>query len=92
MVELTGPVVKTGFLKDNAENITITIGQELKIISDMSVEGDAQQIASSIPLSVRLSVGQIFYIGNGELACDVTEIGDVSNTLNFDHIYRISLK
>jgi pyruvate kinase len=76
MVDLVGPVVKTGKLK--GEVVNIGSGQDLKIISDMTVEGDGLQIASSIPLSVRVSVGQTFYIGNGDLACEVKSVGDVS--------------
>ena len=87
MVELVGPVVKTGNLK--TEEVNISMGQDLKIISDMTVEGDGLQIASSIPLSVRVSVGQTFYIGNGNLACEVKTVGDVSYISIFI-LYRIS--
>lgn len=56
IVDLQGPVVKTGFLKEG-KPVSIAVGQDLKIISDMTVEGDSLQIASSIPLSVRVTVG-----------------------------------
>lgn len=55
----------------------------------MSVEGDGLCISSSIPLSVRVIVGQTFYIGNGDLALEVKEIGDVSYTFYFTFL-RIS--
>lgn len=82
MVDLVGPVVKTGNLK-NGKVVNIGSGQDLKIISDMTVEGDGLQIASSIPLSVRVSVGQTFYIGDGALACEVKTVGDVSYNFPF---------
>jgi pyruvate kinase len=77
LVDLVGPVVKTGHLKEG-RTVSIASGQELKIVGDMSVEGDGLRIASSIPLSVRVSVGQTIFIGNGDLACEVKAIGDVS--------------
>ena len=86
MVDLVGPVVKTGLLKEG-KTVSIASGQDLKIGGDMSVEGDGLCIASSIPLSVRVTVGQTFYIGNGDLACEVKEIGDVS--CNFYFIFFV---
>jgi pyruvate kinase len=86
MVDLVGPVVKTGLLKEG-KTVALASGQDLKIVGDMSVEGDGLCIASSIPLSVRVTVGQTFYIGNGDLACEVKEIGDVS--CNFYFIFFV---
>lgn len=90
MVDLVGPVVKTGNLK-GGKAIAIAAGQDLKVVGDMTVEGDGLCIASSIPLSVRVSVGQTFYIGNGDLACEVKEVGDVSFNF-FYRFFRISFK
>jgi len=82
MVDLVGPVVTTGPNKEG-KTIAIASGQDLKIVGDMSVEGDGLCISSSIPLSVRVIVGQTFYIGNGDLALEVKEIGDVSYIFYF---------
>jgi pyruvate kinase len=89
MVDLVGPVVKTGLLKEG-KRVSIATGQELKIVGDMSVEGDGLCIASSIPLSVRVSVGQTFFIGSGALACEVKDVGDVS-VLTVSYLFRTSL-
>ena len=88
MVDLVGPVITTGPLKEG-KTVSIASGQDLKIVGDMSVEGDGLCIASSIPLSVRVTAGQTFYIGNGDLACEVKDIGDVSYIL-ISNFYRIS--
>lgn len=56
MVDLVGPVITTGPLKEG-KTVNIAAGQELKIVGDMSVEGDGLCIASSIPLSVRVTSG-----------------------------------
>ena len=56
MVDLVGPVITTGPLKEG-KTVNIAAGQELKIVGDMSVEGDGLCIASSIPLSVRVTAG-----------------------------------
>jgi pyruvate kinase len=49
MVDLTGPSIRTGKNKDN-QVINISIGQSLKIVSDMTVEGDGLTISTSYPL------------------------------------------
>ena len=85
MVDLVGPVIKTGSLKDNLP-VALASGQDLKIVGDMTVEGDGLCIASSIPLPVRVSVGQTFYIGNGDLACEVKSLGDVSYHFNLSFL------
>ena len=49
MVDLTGPAIRTGKNKDN-QVINISIGQSLKIVSDMTVEGDGLTISTTYPL------------------------------------------
>ena len=49
MIDLTGPAIRTGKNKDN-QVIPISIGQSLKIVSDMTVEGDGITISTTYPL------------------------------------------
>ena len=91
MLDTRGPEICTGFMRDG-KNIPLVSGQQLKIVNDMAIEGDATKIActyKSLPQTV--SVGSIIYIGNGELTCEVTETHDVSYPfLFFKFLFRIS--
>ena len=49
MVDLMGPAIRTGKNKDGSV-IPISIGQSLKIVSDMTVEGDGLTISTTYPL------------------------------------------
>ena len=49
MVDLQGPAIRTGKNKDGSI-INIAIGQSLKIVSDMTVEGDGLTISTTYPL------------------------------------------
>lgn len=75
MVDLMGPSIRTGKNKEGAI-IPIAVGQSLKIVSDVSIEGDGSTISTTYPLPV--SEGQTIYIADGELACEVKSIsGDI---------------
>ena len=75
LVDLQGPCIRTGKNKDGAL-IPISVGQPLKIVSDMQIEGDGLNIATTYPLPV--SEGQTIYIADGELVCEVKSVnGDI---------------
>ena len=81
MVDLAGPVIRTGKNKDGGI-INISIGQSLKIVSDMTVEGDGLTISTTYPLLSQYQrsdiLGQHIYIADGELVCEVKSVdGDV---------------
>ncbi len=71
-------------LRDN-KPIDLVAGQELQIVTDYSIEGDAKKIACSykaLPTSV--SIGSTIYIADGSITCEVSEIFDVRLTnLNY---------
>lgn len=78
MLDTRGPEICTGFMRDG-KTVPLVSGQNLKIVNDMAIEGDATKIActyKSLPQTV--SVGSVIYIGNGDLTCEVTETHDVS--------------
>lgn len=77
MVDLQGPQIRTGKNKEGAV-LAISAGQDLKIVSDMEVEGDGLTIATTCPLNTIVTVDQIIYIADGQLECKVVSIeGDV---------------
>ena len=78
MLDTKGPEIRTGMLRDN-KPIDLVAGQELQIVTDYSIEGDAKKIACSykaLPTSV--SIGSTIYIADGSITCEVSEIFDVS--------------
>lgn len=82
MLDTKGPEIRTGTLRDG-KPIDLVAGQELQIVTDYSIEGDAKKIACSykaLPQSV--SVGSTIYIADGSITCEVSEIFDVSLILN----------
>ena len=77
MLDTKGPEIRTGMLRDN-KPIDLVAGQELLIVTDYSIEGDAKKIACSyktLPTSV--SIGSTIYIADGSSTCEVSEIFDV---------------
>lgn len=81
MVDLMGPAIRTGKNKDG-NIINIAIGQSLKIVSDMTVEGDGLTISTTYPLLSQYQrsdiLGQYIYIADGELVLEVKSVdGDV---------------
>lgn len=78
MLDTKGPEIATGYMRDGKAAALVT-GQNLKIVSDMAIEGDATKIACTYKaLPQTVSVGSIIYIGGGALTCEVTETHDVS--------------
>ena len=76
MLETKGPEIATGYMRDG-KSANIVTGQNLKIVNDMAIEGDASKIACTYKaLPQTVSVGATIYIGGGELTCEVTETHD----------------
>lgn len=78
MLDTKGPEIRTGILKDG-KNISLTLGQELEISTDYTLEGDNTRITCSyknLPKSVK--VGSTIFIADGSLTCKVTSIDEVS--------------
>mmetsp|Transcript_14377 Transcript_14377/g.22336 ORF Transcript_14377/g.22336 Transcript_14377/m.22336 type:complete len:221 (-) Transcript_14377:196-858(-) len=71
MVDLQGPSIRTGYLKDG-KPIPLKKNSYIKIVYDMSVEGDENVIAFSHPMALR--VGTLFHIGDGGLQLEVKEM------------------
>lgn len=93
MLDTKGPEIRTGYLKTR-DPIEILANQKLKIVTDYQIEGDATKIACSykdLPKSV--SVGSTIYIADGNLTCEVVEIGDVSYSFHVPKFhYSIKFK
>jgi pyruvate kinase len=90
MLDTKGPEIRTGSLRDG-KPIELVAGQELLIVTDYSIEGDAKRIACSykgLPQSV--APGSLIYVADGSLTCEVIEIVDVN--FIFLLIYREVLK
>lgn len=92
LVDCKGPEIVTGMNRDN-KVIEIQQGQSLKIVIDVTMDGDNQKINCSykeLPNSV--NVGSPIFIDEGRLVCEVIEVQDVSLLLVFFiteiHIYR----
>ena len=78
MLDTKGPELATGYMRDG-KAAAIVSGQNLKIVNDMAIEGDATKIACTYKnLPQTVSVGATIYIGGGGLTCEVTETHDVS--------------
>ena len=90
MLDTKGPEIATGYMRDGKAAALVT-GQNLKIVSDMAIEGDATKIACTYKaLPQTVSVGSIIYIGGGALTCEVTETHDVSYCLKYLLIFVYS--
>lgn len=78
MLELTGPIIRTGlFREDVGDSVTLTAGQELKLVTDYSFRGDSACIAISFPkLPEVVSVGGTILLADGSLALTVKSTGD----------------
>jgi len=71
MADLQGPYIKTGYLKDH-KPIELKKGSYIKIVHDISIEGNENVIASSHPIQV--NVGDTFDIADGSLSVEVKEV------------------
>ena len=77
MLDTKGPEIRTGLLRDN-KPIDLIAGQELLIVTDLSIEGDSKKISCSYKqLPTTVSIGSTIYIADGSITCEVTEIFDV---------------
>ena len=76
MLDTKGPEIRTGLLADHA-NINLQAGQELIITTDYEYLGNTETIScsyASLPISVK--VGGPILIADGNIQCQVLEIGD----------------
>lgn len=74
LVDCKGPEIVTGMNRDN-KVIEIQQGQSLKIVIDVTMDGDNQKINCSykeLPNSV--NVGSQIFIDDGGLVCEVIEV------------------
>jgi pyruvate kinase len=72
MLDTKGPEIRTGFFAESGGKISLTAGQELKIVTDYDFKGDSSCIActyKALPSSV--SVGNQILIADGSLVCTV---------------------
>merc|ERR1719174_2865809 len=72
MLDTKGPEIRTGFFAESGGKISLTAGQELKIVTDYDFKGDSSCIActyKALPYSV--SVGNQILIADGSLVCTV---------------------
>jgi len=82
MLDTKGPEIRTGQLKDH-KAIELVAGQNLKITTDYSFLGDNTTIACSYQsLTTTVKVGSMILVADGSLTCQVTEVHDVSKSLN----------
>lgn len=90
MLDTKGPEIRTGMLVDN-KPIELTMGQDLIISTDYSLEGDNTRIACSYKsLPETVQVGSIIFIADGSLTCEVTEILPVRTQDKNNYNYLIS--
>lgn len=78
MLDTKGPEIRTGLLKDH-KPVSLKEGQSLEIITDYSVEGDANTITCSyktLPTSVK--PGSTILAADGTLSMTVTEVRESS--------------
>uniref|UniRef100_A0A7S3N8F7 Pyruvate kinase n=1 Tax=Euplotes harpa TaxID=151035 RepID=A0A7S3N8F7_9SPIT len=73
MLDTKGPEIRTGILRD-AEPIDLKEGQELDVLTDFSLEGDARRITISYQaLPDTVKVGDKIVIDEGQLVLEVKE-------------------
>jgi pyruvate kinase len=75
MMDTMGPIFTIGNMKESKQ-VEIKVGQELKIVTDLAVEGDETVVACTfeqLPQSVR--EGNVIYIDQ-RLLCEVIEVND----------------
>ena len=73
MLDTKGPEIRTGLLR-NHQSVQLTLGQEIFINTDYSVEGDGDTITCSykqLPTSVK--PGSIILMADGTISCEVVE-------------------
>ena len=76
MLDTKGPEIRTGLLENHA-NINLVADQELVITTDYSFIGNQGTISCSYPsLPVSVKVGGTILIADGNILCQVKEIGD----------------
>lgn len=73
MLDTKGPEIRTGILRD-AEPLDLKEGQELDVLTDFSLEGDARRITISYQaLPDTVKVGDKIVIDEGQLVLEVKE-------------------
>lgn len=73
LLDTKGPEIRTGLLRGH-QAVQLTLGQEVFITTDYSVEGDGSTIACSyekLPTSVK--PGSIILMADGTISCEVVE-------------------
>ena len=88
MLDTKGPEIRTGALKDN-EPLELKEGQELDVLTDFSIEGDARRITISYQaLPETVKVGDKIVIDDGQLILEVKEWLEDSVKVNVmnDHV------
>jgi len=74
MLDTKGPEIRTGLLVDH-KAVSLKEGQDLEIVTDYAVLGDASRIACSYPaLPTSVKVGASILIADGTLMCTVKEL------------------
>ena len=73
MLDTKGPEIRTGSLRDS-EPLELKEGQELDVLTDFSLEGDARRITISYQaLPETVKVGDKIVIDDGQLILEVKE-------------------
>jgi pyruvate kinase len=88
MLDTKGPEIRTGILRD-AEPLELKEGQELDILTDFSLEGDATRITISYQaLPDTVKVGDKIIIDDGNLVIEVKECLEdyVKGVCQNDHV------
>lgn len=81
LMDLKGPSIRTGFLKDN-KPVKLVKDQTLIITTDSSFIGSNEKIACSYnALLDSVKVGDQIYIGDGNLAVEVLKISSSENSV-----------
>eukprot|EP00741_Cyanophora_paradoxa_P002707 tig00000622_g2627.t1 len=75
LLDTKGPEIRTGLLKGH-QAVDIVAGQEVKLVTDYSVEGDGKVIALSYKnITKKIKPGNTVLIADGSLSLTVKEVG-----------------
>lgn len=73
MLDTKGPEIRTGLVEDK-NGVTLVKGQDLELTTDYSFVGNNKKVAISYPQIIKLSIGQVVLMADGNLSALVKEI------------------
>jgi pyruvate kinase len=77
LLDTKGPEIRTGFFKEAGSKISLTAGQELKLVTDYEFKGDNTCIAISYAkLPTAVGPGQVLLVADGGLSLKVKSCGE----------------